>query len=189
MRAYELVEVRQNTGFKLFVDLDGVLVNFEKGVSEFMADDSWGEKHTVHGYAMGNSKQSNVFWRKIKYVNNIAPNEAVSLWSNLEWMSDGKKLWSYIAQYNPIILSSPGTESRLIIEAGKTRWIRKNLKPEPSYIFEPDKWKHAAGKPGIQNILIDDSAHKLNPWMEHDGIGILHTSAADTIKQLKKWNF
>jgi len=84
-------------------------------------------------------------------------------------------------------LSSPGTESRSIIEAGKKIWIERNLKPRPSYIFEIDKWKYATGKPGQQNILIDDTANKLNPWMEKGGIGILHVSAADTIRQLKEW--
>jgi hypothetical protein len=35
-------------------------------------------------------------------------------------------------------------------------------------------------------ILIDDLAKTIDEWNAKGGIGILHTSAADTIKQLKK---
>ena len=35
-------------------------------------------------------------------------------------------------------------------------------------------------------ILIDDMEQTINEWNKGGGIGILHTSAADTIKQLKK---
>lgn len=46
-----------------------------------------------------------------------------------------------------------------------------------------DKFKYA----GHNKILIDD-LYKTNiiPWREHGGIGILHTSANDTIQKLKK---
>jgi len=190
MKIYELFETSQNTGFKLFVDLDGVLVDFEKGVSAFMADDmsDKGYKNlpVIQGYAMGNNKQSRAFWKKVEM---IEESDAIALWTNLGWMSDGKKLWGYINGYNPVILSSPGTSSRHIIEAGKKIWIDRHLSPKPSYIFEPDKFKHAKGKPGIQHILIDDSKKKLDPWEAAGGIGIFHTSASDTIKQLKNWGF
>ena len=35
------------------------------------------------------------------------------------------------------------------------------------------------------NRLIDDLENTINEWNDKGGIGILHTSAADTIKQLK----
>lgn len=188
MRAWELKEAT-NTGFQCYVDLDGVLVDFEKGVSEFMADDSWGDDFIIQGYVMGNAKQSGKFWKKVAHVNALSPKNAIGLWSNLDWMTDGKMLWNFIKSHRPIILSSPGTSSRPIIEAGKTIWIERNLKPKPPYIFEPKKFKYAQGKPGIQNILIDDSKHKLDPWIDAGGIGILHTDAASTISALKEWGF
>jgi hypothetical protein len=35
-------------------------------------------------------------------------------------------------------------------------------------------------------ILIDDMEQTIREWRNAGGIGILHTSAADTIKELKK---
>ena len=37
-----------------------------------------------------------------------------------------------------------------------------------------------------QSILIDDRKDNIDRWKEAGGIGIYHTSAADTIQQLKK---
>jgi hypothetical protein len=36
------------------------------------------------------------------------------------------------------------------------------------------------------SILIDDNVKNIADWIGAGGIGILHTSAEDTIKQLKK---
>ena len=45
-----------------------------------------------------------------------------------------------------------------------------------------DKAKYA----NKDSILIDDRKQNIDHWIESGGIGILHTSAKDTIKQLKK---
>lgn len=185
MRAYELTEA-QGSGFKIFCDMDGVIVDYAKGATEFMADPQYGEKYVVNGYKSGYGKQVGKFWRKLEMVNKVDPDSAKGIWANLDWISDGKKLWSYIAGYNPVILSSPGEASRDIIVAGKEIWLNKHLGGVKA-IFEAEKWKYAKGNAGMQNILIDDTPNKLDPWIEHGGIGILHTSAGNTIKELKKW--
>ena len=38
---------------------------------------------------------------------------------------------------------------------------------------------------GPDRILIDDKKEAIEPWEAAGGIGILHTSAADTIRKLK----
>ena len=50
---------------------------------------------------------------------------------------------------------------------------------EEEEIIDPDEKKY-------DKILIDDMEQTINEWNKGGGIGILHTSAADTIKQLKK---
>lgn len=185
MRAYELTEA-QGSGFKIFCDMDGVLVDFRKGVGEFMADPQYGEEYTVQNYVIGRGPESKVFWKKLAIVDKVAPEETRAIWENLEWLPDGKKLWSYISKYDPVILSSPGKTSADIIIDGKKQWLDNHLGGVKS-IFETDKWKYAKGNAGTQHILIDDTANKINPWVEHGGIGILHTSASNTIKELKKW--
>ena len=49
--------------------------------------------------------------------------------------------------------------------------------------FKPAKFK--AEYSGKNRILIDDRADTIEAWRSNGGIGILHTSANDTIKQLK----
>lgn len=48
----------------------------------------------------------------------------------------------------------------------------------------PDKAAYAVVD-GVQGILIDDRAKSIDPWVAAGGHGVLHTSAADTIAQLK----
>jgi len=108
-------------------------------------------------------------------------------WATLPWMKDGQRLWSYIRQFNPEILTSPmdkgGKQGSL---AGKRRWVAENLKIDPDrIIFKHDKWEKALSEDGKRNILIDDFASKVDPWDKAGGIGILHINASNTIKILK----
>lgn len=48
----------------------------------------------------------------------------------------------------------------------------------------PDKAAYAIVD-GVSTILIDDRSKSIDPWVSAGGHGILHTSAADTIAQLK----
>jgi hypothetical protein len=97
-------------------------------------------------------------------------------------MKDGKRLWSYIKKYNPSILSSPIRHKSC--DDGKRTWVKNNLKlhnPERVHI-EFDKSKFA----NENRILIDDTPKKIDGWVKNGGIGILHTSANNTINTLKK---
>ena len=101
------------------------------------------------------------------------------LWEDLSWMEDGHKLWNFIKEWNPIILSSPVDSDSI---EGKQNWIKNNLGNNIKSIFEKDKWKYANSK----SILIDDYNFNIDNWEEHNGIGILHKNASKTIKQLKE---
>ena len=46
--------------------------------------------------------------------------------------------------------------------------------------------KYKADFVGLNKILIDDRQDTISSWNANGGIGILHTSAANTIKELKK---
>ena len=48
--------------------------------------------------------------------------------------------------------------------------------------YSADKQKYAAPN----HILIDDRKSNIDQWVSRGGVGILHTSTADTIRQLKK---
>ena len=51
-------------------------------------------------------------------------------------------------------------------------------------ILTPAKFKQKYA--GENKILIDDMERNIQQWRDKGGIGILHTSAVDTIKQLKE---
>ena len=75
--------------YKIYCDMDGVLVNFIKGYFELTGRDITGQYHT-----------DKRFWEPIDKA-------GVDFWVNLEWTPGGKELWNYIKKYNPELLSSP----------------------------------------------------------------------------------
>lgn len=114
------------------------------------------------------------------------------------WMGDGKPffvemdpmvdafmLWEYVKEYEPTILSAVGNIHVDVALREKTEWVRMHLgdnTAEKAILVRKaiDKALHAAPR----HILIDDRSKAIDPWVEAGGIGILHTSAEDTIKQL-----
>ena len=156
--------------FKIFLDMDGTITNFERAFKDMGKE----KTHGLEAYKFEEKYGSEAFWKLIHSA-------GVEFWSEMAWLPDGKKLWGYVKKYNPTILTTP-TKSKASKE-GKEIWIRRELGPKVPFIFEKDKYKYA----DINSILIDDYEKKIKPWVEQgDGIGILHHSAEETIKQLKQ---
>ena len=95
-------------------------------------------------------------------------------------MYDGKQLWNYIKGYNPELLSAPSREESS--KMGKRIWVKREL-PGTKLILRQAERKQEFATPN--SILIDDRADNIQRWKDAGGVGILHTSAADTIQQLK----
>jgi hypothetical protein len=95
-------------------------------------------------------------------------------------MSDGQTLWNYIKGYNPYILTAPSMDPGS--KQGKTEWVER-LDGMKKLYFKPAKYKAEYSQKS--RILIDDRVDTIEAWNSNGGIGILHTSANDTIKQLK----
>ena len=159
----ELLEEVENNKYTIYCDLDGVLVDFEKGYEE--ASDK----------PMSDAGKGAEFWEPIHKM-------GAAFWANLKWLPDGHELWDHIKPYNPIILSAPSQDESS--REGKELWKKNNL-PDVKMILTPAKFKqrYATNK---SKILIDDMKKNIDQWEERGGTGILHTSAADTIKQLKE---
>lgn len=166
MKASEIMEA-PNTGFQLFVDLDGVLCDFESGIQKLLGQYEFEKKD---------------IW---KIIHSMPYEEAEDWWANLDWAPGGQELWSYVSKFHPTILSTPDKRPRYreACERGKNRWVREHLHPKPAgVILTVDKWKHA----NKFSILIDDRKKVLAPWEEHGGAGILHVAGhtKNTIKEL-----
>jgi hypothetical protein len=156
----------QGIKYIIYCDMDGVLCDFDKRFMEF----SNGIPPSRYESEFGKE----AFW---KLVNG----KGVGYWVGIPWMPDGEQLWNYIKPYNPSLLSSPSMEksSRL----GKRLWARNNI-PGTKLILRQAEQKQEFAKPNA--ILIDDKTLNIKQWRAKGGIGIIHTSANETIKQLKE---
>jgi hypothetical protein len=162
--AMGLEENEKVMDYKIYCDMDGVLVDFEGGYEKLTGIDLKGE------YRPGVED----FWKPIEQA-------GVKYWASLKWMPDGKQLWRYIKQYTPELLSAPSkSESSKI---GKYVWVKNNL-PGTKLILRYASQKQQLATPN--SILIDDRQVNIDQWEAAGGIGILHTSADNTISQLKK---
>lgn len=151
--------------YKIYCDMDGVLVAFDKGYYDLTGVDLTGQ-----------FRSDKKFWDPID-------KEGVDFWLNLEWTPDGKVLWDYIKKYNPELLSSPSRQNDSRV--GKYKWVEREL-PGTHLILRSANKKQEFATP--ESILIDDRMSNIEEWNASGGIGILHTSANDTIKQLNKLN-
>jgi hypothetical protein len=142
--------------------MDGVLVDFNKGYKELTGVDL-GTEH----------RNDTHFWDPINKA-------GYDFWINLEWMSDGKRLWNYIEKYEPKLLSAPSRQEDSRV--AKFDWVYKEL-PDVKLILRSAK--HKKDFAGPKNILIDDRPDNIDGWIQSGGIGILHTSASDTIQKLQ----
>jgi len=163
----------ESDGYKVYVDLDGVIVDFVKGVKDRFDIDM--NDHNQ----WDDFKKEN--WDK---VTSLGP----KFWSDLPWTKDGKQLWNYVKEYNPVILSAypknPGGKEQAL--SGKRDWlshhINSNVAKQALLVRSEEKKKWA----GDKAILIDDRKDNIQQWINAGGIGILHRNSNDTIKKLKE---
>ena len=151
--------------YTIYCDMDGVLVDFEKGYHELTGN------HTKQ-FPKGDSS----FWKPLD-------EEGAVFWANLPWMLDGPELWRYIKRYKPNILSAPSQNPTSRV--GKEAWCKMHINNQYRNLFFASRgMKQMFAEPN--RILIDDLEQTINEWSAKGGIGIHHTSASNTIAQLKK---
>jgi len=157
----------KNMDYKIYSDMDGVLTDFEASFEKY----SDGIPPREYENKFGKSE----FWKLIDKKGKVG------FWVGMPWMVDGKEYWDYIKNYDTELLSSPSYSDTS--KLGKRLWVRNNLPGiKLNLARAADKQKYAAPN----HILIDDRVSNIEQWKSQGGIGILHTSAADTIKQLQK---
>ena len=147
---------------KWFCDLDGVLADFDGGVSKLL-----GSKYT-----------SKELWKAVTA-------NSKSFWKNLEWLRNGKRLWQAISDKNPSILTGLPYSNKWDAINGKRDWCKKNLNLESDRVitcWSRDKFKHCS--PG--DILIDDREKAREPWEKAGGIFILYdpNNIENVLKQI-----
>lgn len=145
---------------RVFCDMDGVVADFEKGVSQF------------------SNINSEKLWMEIK--------KQLNFWEYLPKMKDADALWNIIEIYHPIMLSGVIQGEETATKNGKTEWMNNNfyfsdLHETPIQVIVTDsKKKSDFLYPG--DILIDDKQENIDRWNEAGGIGILYTGDVQSIK-------
>eukprot|EP00531_Pseudo-nitzschia_arenysensis_P004882 CAMPEP_0116128030 /NCGR_PEP_ID=MMETSP0329-20121206/7146_1 /TAXON_ID=697910 /ORGANISM="Pseudo-nitzschia arenysensis, Strain B593" /LENGTH=282 /DNA_ID=CAMNT_0003622149 /DNA_START=402 /DNA_END=1250 /DNA_ORIENTATION=+ len=180
---------RDNKGYKVYCDMDGCLVNFEKGVLMLLKTGS-------------SNLEKQIMWEGISR----AP-----LWfEKLEWQMDGRRLWNAIKHLNPDILTGvPDIKSSRV---EKFNWCKRELGLEEADAHHVDmaadglddhqsvngnfpredktniitcwsnnKWKECDRR---GSILIDDRIDLKNNWEAAGGIFIHHVNTETTIRKL-----
>ena len=152
--------------YKIYSDMDGVLTDFDKSFEKYSKGIPPREYEKKFG--------KDGFWKLIDGEGKVG------FWVGMPWMEDAKQYWDYIKNYDVELLSSPSRSetSRL----GKRLWVRNNMPGIKLTLAQAYNKKNYAEP---NHILIDDRESNIEQWKEAGGIGILHTSAADTINQLK----
>jgi hypothetical protein len=150
---------------RIYLDCDGVLADFDDGFRQQFGMDprKYEEKYG-----------SNTFWHNIRTSGNF--------YQNLPLMPDARELFEAVEHLRPIILT--GCPFGGWAELQKMRWRDKHF-PGIPMVTCMSKNKRDYCKPG--DFLIDDYLKYRDLWTEAKGNFIHHTSAADSIRQLKDW--
>lgn len=163
MKLYEVIDRE----YQLYVDLDGVLADFEGGFF-----DAYGVNT--------NAYTDNDMWPMVYKIPNF--------FYKLDFIPSGQRLWSVIKKYKPIILTGlPSSKpvGKVSNEDQKKLWVKEKLGPYVPCIVLPSKDKQLHAKP--HHILIDDRTKNIEQWRAAGGIGIQHTESdlQATLKQLR----
>ena len=147
----------------LYLDMDGVLCNFDKAYRTFdpLKEDRKKFRSAVMDF---------------------------HIFEDLEFMPDAHELLNYVATLENInieILTSMGTFDKVqgnAAKAQKTVWLNThNITHKPNFVRSKEEKAQYATE---YTILVDDSIGCIKPFNGKGGHGILHTRSSDTIQQI-----
>lgn len=144
---------------RVLLDLDGVLVDFVRGICEAHGVDSPHTGQSSYDTAALLGMTDREFW---------VPANDVTFWENLEWTPDGKQILEIVSRYfhhdQICLLTSPSQAPEAA--AGKMRWIQREL-PDFSRQFLIGPVKHFCAHP--EAFLIDDHDVNCDLFAFHGG--------------------
>lgn len=149
---------------KLFLDLDGVLADFDRGVREVTGKPP-------------EDLSLKAMWAALA--------RAPRFFETLEFMHDAEALWRFCEPHHPTILTGLPLGSRA--PAQKRRWVARMLGAHVPVITcmsrEKPRWS------GRGHVLVDDRASAREGWERKGGTFIHHTSAENSISALRRIGF
>ncbi len=155
---------------QIFLDMDGVLADFESKIAEMLGEKVWNNDagHRVYDEHKRELTSKHMF-RK------------------MDPLPDAWKLtdWCLNSGIHTEILTAAGTVNRELVVRDKIEWIREHINPYWT-VIPTFKGSQKAAFAHKKAVLIDDRDKNIDCWVEAGGIGILHTTADDTIRQLNE---
>lgn len=155
---------------RIFVDMDGVVADFLAGCSEMLgkpltSDDAGHSEYDLRKEELTNKR----------LFRHLPPME--DMWDLLGYVRHTKLPWE--------ILTAAGLVNRELVVFDKNEWIREHV--SPTVVVTCTITGSQKGMFAYEgSVLIDDRPKNIEAWEANGGIGIIHTSAAETIKELKK---
>jgi len=166
---------------KIFLDMDGVIVDFMRGAHEYHK-----LPYSSYPYPVGEwmftkhlLMDDHDFWSPLGY----------KFWAELPWMPDGHEIWRMIMDLDPVLCTAPTLHPGCA--GGKMQWIKNNL-PQMYKRVIITAAKEMCAHPSA--LLIDDADHNVNKWRANGGVAILvpriwnsrHAEADNTVEILRK---
>ena len=156
----------------IYLDMDGVLCDFVKRYRE------------LYGMEPSAAERDNKFDHL--FANFIHTQQ----FATLDWMPGGQGLLAIVNTYKNVnieILSSTANKTwHDDISRQKSIWLdTHNISYKRNFV-PGKKFKYLFAFP--DSILIDDTPVNIDDWNSSGGVGILHTSLANTMAELKKYN-
>lgn len=165
---------------QVFIDMDGVIVDFVRGAHKFHGIDGvWPYPRGVWDFVPLTGLSDAEFWEPLGF----------KFWSELHWTSDGHRIWDMVAGHSPAIITTPTLH--LECPAGKMQWIRNHL-PDMYRRTVITAAKEVCAHPNA--LLIDDNDQNVDKWRACGGVAILvpriwnsrHAECDDTVEILYK---
>ncbi|HWX47861.1 MAG TPA: hypothetical protein VNZ61_07400 [Roseomonas sp.] len=148
----------------LFLDLDGVLADFDRGVKAVTGKRP--EELSVKA-----------MWSALA--------QAPRFFETLEFMADAEALWRFCAPHRPTILT--GLPLGAWAPEQKRRWVARMLGADVPVITCMSREKPRWSGPGC--VLVDDRVSTREGWERKGGTFIHHLSAHRSIAALRRLGF
>ncbi len=153
---------------KIYLDMDGVLCDFEKKFTEY------------YGF-LSLAKRDRKEWSK-DWEDFILHKKG---FEKLDWFPGGKELLNAVRNTKlpvEILSSAGGKKFHGEVTAQKIKWLRKHGINYKANIVTGRKEKAEYATP--ETILIDDTEDVIRYFNQAGGVGILHKDVKETLKKL-----
>jgi 5'(3')-deoxyribonucleotidase len=152
---------------RLFIDLDGVLADFDKGYEK-----AFGVELLPRAERQG---EDVVKWHLIR--------NTPGFFRHLPMMPGALQLWNFASRQGAYILSGAPDREGSNVQWEKRMWVKKNLGDNVPVITCPASEKSLYARPG--DVLVDDWEKHMAKWQAAGGVWITYKDHVQAIEALR----